>query len=251
MGRKVTRWQASGLHLAISAAIGAVALAIMLLVWYPWPLFHAEGGTELLFILLAVDVILGPIITLIVFRQGKRGMRFDLVVIGVTQLAALLYGMHIVFIARPAFLVFIADRFEVARAVELEPEELAKAKFPQFSRPPFDGPKLAYAAMPSDPAKRQELVMKAFAGVDLNAFPEYWVPYSERRKEVLAAAMTLERARAAEPENVKSVEAWLAASGRKEGDLRYVLLRARRAWVWVVLDARSAEIVKMILTEKI
>src|SRR5438105_2738136 len=117
-GRKVTRWQASGLHLLISLALGIAACALMLLVWYPPPLFEAEGGNKLLLILVGVDVILGPLITLIIFRQGKRGLKLDLAAIGILQLVALAYGMHIVFLARPAFIVFVKDRFEIARAVD-------------------------------------------------------------------------------------------------------------------------------------
>src|SRR5688572_11809421 len=64
--RKLTRWQASGLHLLISIAIAAAALAVTLLVWYPRPLFEASGGTGLLYILVGVDVAIGPLITLVV-----------------------------------------------------------------------------------------------------------------------------------------------------------------------------------------
>src|SRR3954462_84381 len=159
--RKVTRWQASGVHLLISALIGALGLAVMLLVWYPPPLFEAEGGPGLLFILLGVDIALGPLITLAVFRQGKPGLRLDLAIIGIVQLAALAYGLHIVFLARPAFIVFVKDRFEIARAVELEPQELAKAKLPQFRHPPLTGPILAAAAFPSEPGAMSALTLKA------------------------------------------------------------------------------------------
>src|SRR5688572_33489765 len=127
--RQLTRWQASGLHLSISIALGAVALAVMLLVWYPRPLFEASGGTGLLFILVGVDVVIGPLITLAVFKAGKRGMKLDLAVIAILQISALAYGAWVVAVARPAFIVFVKDRFEVTAAVELQPEELAKAKY--------------------------------------------------------------------------------------------------------------------------
>lgn len=51
-----TRWQASGIHLLISAAIAASVLTVMLSVWYARPLFEADGGMGLLFILVGVDV---------------------------------------------------------------------------------------------------------------------------------------------------------------------------------------------------
>jgi hypothetical protein len=83
-----SRWQASGTHLLVCVVIAAVVISVMLGVWYPGPLFEAAGGSELLYILVGVDVILGPLLTLIVFKSGKRGMKFDLTMIGLVQVAA-------------------------------------------------------------------------------------------------------------------------------------------------------------------
>lgn len=248
--RKISRWQASGLHLLISAAIAAVALAVMLLVWYPPPLFEAEGGSGLVILLGAVDVILGPLVTLIVFRAGKRGMKFDLAVIGIVQAAALAYGVHVVFLARPAFLVFVQGQFEIAHPVDIEPAELARAKSPQFGSLPLGAPRWAVARLPQDPAERSELTMKALGGADLQSFPRYWVPYEEGRGDVLERAMSFERLRAREPKYAALVEKHLAGSGSAAADARFALLRARRAWVVVILDARTAAPRSMLVVER-
>jgi hypothetical protein len=216
--RAFNRWSASGTHLLISAVIAALALAVILGVWFPGPLFEAAGGLGLLYLLVGVDVVLGPLLTLIVFRSGKRGMKFDLAAIGALQLAALAYGCSVVFLARPAFIVFVKDRFELASVVEIDAAELAKARFPEFRTFSWTGPRLAAADMPTDPDERQKLVMLALAGTDLQSFPQYFVPYAERRREVLAAAMTIARLRAAEPVTAREVDAWLARSGRREDE---------------------------------
>jgi hypothetical protein len=249
--RRISRWRASGLHLLISIGIAAAVLTLMLTLWYPATLFQADGGNELLFILVGVDVMIGPLITLAVFRQGKRGMKFDLAVIGILQITALVYGMHIVYLARPAFIVFVRDQFQIAAAVDLEPEELAKARYPEFRKVPLDGPKLAYAEWPSDPKERTELTMAGVGGRDLEQFPRLFVPYAERRKEVLAQAWTLERMREREKPSAKVVDEYLRSSGIKEADVRFVGLKARRAWVAVLIDAKTAEPVKMLVAEKI
>src|SRR5260221_1526349 len=129
--KKVPRWQASGLHLLISVAIAAAVLALMLSLWYSGPLFEAAGGNDLLFILVGVDVVIGPLITLVIFRSGKRGLKFDLAAIAVLQMGALVYGMHLVYLARPAFILFVADQFQLASAVQLDPDELAQAHYPE------------------------------------------------------------------------------------------------------------------------
>jgi hypothetical protein len=249
--RAFSRWQAAGTHLLISILIAAVAIAVMLGVWYPGPLFEAAGGTGMLYILVGVDVILGPLLTLIVFKSGKRGMKFDLTMIGLVQVAALIYGAHIVFLARPAFMVFVKDRFELATAVELDPAELAAAKYPEFRSPGWTGPVLVATDMPTDPKERDRLINATMAGFDLQHFPRYYVPYAERTKQVLDKAETVARLRVSEPVSAKAVDAYLASSGVREDEVRVLLMRTRFAWIVVLLDPKTAQPLKMLIGEKI
>jgi hypothetical protein len=249
--KKVTRWKASGLHLLISIAIAASVLAVMLEIWFPGKLFQAAGGNDLLFILVSVDVIIGPLITLAVYKQGKRGMKFDLVVIAILQLSALTYGMSIVYLARPAFIVFVKDQFQVASVVDIPPEDYARAQYPQFKQPPRGGPLWVYSDFPTDSEKRNAVTFAALAGRDMETFPEFFAPYDARRQEVLKAAWTLERMRNEEPAEAKIVDASMRDWGLKEADVRYVRLKAARAWVAVLIDAKTAEPLKMVITERI
>jgi hypothetical protein len=246
-----TRWRAAAIHLAISAAIAAVVLGFMLVVWYPPPLFLAMGGVGLALILVGVDVVLGPTLTLVVFRVGKPGLKFDLAAIGACQIAALIYGCYVISLARPAFIVFIKDQFQVATVTQLAPEQLAKARYPQFRSPSWTGPVLAFGEIPQDHAKQQELIFLALSGMDLHMFPEYYAPYEDNRAAILRGAWPLSRMRKEEPTVTRVVDEWLAASGANEQNLRYVALRGRISWVAVLIDATTAEPVKMLLTDKI
>jgi hypothetical protein len=247
----MSRWRAAATHLAISACVAGAVVAFMLLVWYPPPMFQAMGGSGLVLILVGVDVVLGPALTLIVFRSGKRGMKFDLAVIAAFQVAALLYGAHVVSLARPAFIVFVKDQFQVATVVELDPEELKKAKHPEFRSEPWLGPKLVLGVFPTDHKEQQELMFLGLRGIDLQHFPKYYAPYEQGRAEILGRAWPLARVRKEEPTVAKVVDAWLASSGADEQKLRYLRLRGRDYWVAVLIDAGTAEPVKMLLTDKI
>jgi len=248
-GKAFSRWQAAGTHLLISLAIAGAAIAVILGLWFPRPLFEAAGGLGLLYLLVGVDVVLGPLLTLVVFRSGKPGMKFDLGVIGAVQLAALVYGCTVVFLARPAFIVFVKDRFELVSVVELDPGNVAKAKYPEFRTLSWTGPKLAAADPPTDPVTRQKFIELAISGIDVQSFPEYYVPYGERRQQVLGAAVSIEKLRKDEPVNAKAVDAWLASSGTRESQVRALLLRTRFAWIVVLVDPQTAEPVKMLLGE--
>lgn len=248
--RALSRWQAAGAHFLICVVIAAAVVTLMLALWYPGPLFDASGGKTLLFILVMVDVVLGPLLTLIVFKAGKPGMAFDLTVIATVQIAALIYGGYVVFLARPAFIVFVKDRFEVVSAVELAPEELARAKYPQFREAPLTGPQLAFADFPVDSAERQQLIDAALAGRDLQHFPRLFVPYAERSREVLAKAKPLAKLRE-ESEVTAAIDSYVAGADAAARQQPAFLLRTRFAWLVVIVDANSAEPVKMLLGHRI
>jgi hypothetical protein len=246
----MSRWRAAGIHLLISAGIAACLLAVMLGIWYGPTLFQAMGGAGLALILIGVDVVMGPALTLAVFRSGKRGLKFDLAAIGVLQLAALLYGCYVVALARPAYIVFVKDQFQVATVAELEPQLLAEAKYPEYRSPPWTGPELVYGVFPKHPEEQQQLMFAGLAGIDLQHFPKYYAPYEQGKDEVLARAQPLSSVHRTEPQVAKVIDAWVASAGADAQKLRYLRLRGRNAWVAVLIDRVSAQPVKMLVAEK-
>lgn len=246
----MNRWRAAGIHLLISAGIAAGVLALMLGVWYGPTLFRAMGGAGLALILVGVDVVMGPALTLVVFRSGKRGLKFDLAAIALFQLAALLYGCYVVSLARPAFIVFVKDQFQVATVAELDPQYLAEARYPQYRSPPWSGPELVYGEWPKDHEEQQKLLFAGLAGVDLQHFPKYYAPYEQGKEQILAKALPLSSVHRTEPEAAKAIDEWIARSGVDARDLLYLRLRGRTAWVAVLIDRLSARPVKMLLAEK-
>jgi hypothetical protein len=98
----VSRFRAGAIHLGISALITAAALTLMLVYWYPPPLFAAMGGTELVVLVVGVDVCIGPLITLIIFDTRKKELLFDLAIVAALQLTALGYGIYAMHAGRHA-----------------------------------------------------------------------------------------------------------------------------------------------------
>jgi hypothetical protein len=245
--RAFTRWFASGMHLLISAAIAAVALFVLLRVWYPPPFFTAEGGSELLFILIAVDVILGPLITLIIFKSGKPGLRFDLTVIGVIQLCALAYGLYVMFVARPVYVALVIDRFETVRANDLDPADIAQARDPAFQSLPLTGPVFVAIDMPRDMNVLKGLIAETLKGGKVaTELPKYYIPYAQHKKQAVAQSQPVEAALKRGGDFAALAQEFLAASGRKAADLNYIPMQTRRGFGAVLLDAKSGDIVTML-----
>jgi hypothetical protein len=242
-GKPMSRWKASGIHLLISLAIGGALTALMLLVWYPWPLFEVGGGSGLMMILLGVDVVLGPLVTLVVFRAGKKGLKFDLACIAFVQLAALAYGVHAVYAVRPAYLVFTVDRFELVAAVDLDAADIAKAARPEFRSLPAWGPQYVAAVMPEDPAERQKMMESGLAGKDLNLFPQHYVQYDQAKGSALAKARPAPVLIQRDP---AAMQKYFASTGRTPESVKFLPLRARSGDAAVLLDAGSGQPLKIV-----
>lgn len=237
---RLTRWQAAPIHLGISALIAALVVCAMLLLWYPQPYFRASGGQTLLLLLIGVDVVVGPLLTLIVFDPRKKNLRLDLAVIAVLQLAALAYGTWIMFNARPVYVAFTGDRFELVEANAIDASDQAKAG-PGFRTLPLAGPQVVGTRLPVDAEERDRMGLAAMVG-GLGLFPQHYVPYADVARAALARAQPLAKLRARHPERAGEIDAWVAASGKPEASLRFVPLQARHGDMSVVIDARSGEV---------
>jgi len=243
------RWQAFAVHLALSALIAATLVAIILYVWYPGPYFGTMGGRDLLLLMVSVDVILGPAITLVVYRPGKKGLRFDLAVIAVLQLAALAYGAYIVFEARPVYAVFSVDRFDSVTANAVDAASLAKAAAP-FRSVPLSGPRVVGSRLPANQEERTKIMFDSIGGgPDLPNLAQYYVPYADVAADAAKRAKPLARLRgqnAAHPEELAELDRLVARSGRPIESFAYLPLTVRTGNLAVVVDAKSGEIAGML-----
>lgn len=112
-----------GSHLLLSLLIALLAVGVVFWLWYPAPLDKALGVTNIFILLLCVDVIVGPLLTFIVAKQGKKTLTIDLLTIGIIQLLALSYGLYIVAQGRPVWMVYDSGRFELVQAYEAVTDE--------------------------------------------------------------------------------------------------------------------------------
>lgn len=163
----MNRYRAALTHFGISALVVGTVFVLVYFLWYPEPLFRGAGGRDLFLVLALVDITVGPLITLIIFKPGKKGLKFDLATIAVLQIAALAYGTHVVFEARPVWVVFLKDRFDLVRANQVQEESREKAKAPYRSLS-LTGPKIAAARIPEDPDEQFRTMITALAGVDVS-----------------------------------------------------------------------------------
>lgn len=239
------RIRAALIHLALSAAVALAVFLPIYFYWYPDVLFEGAGGRDLFLLIVGVDVTLGPLITLIIFKPGKKGLLFDLIVIGLMQTAALAFGVYTLFESRPVHIAFATDRFEVVRANGFPAGEVEKARAKGYAGPPWTGPTLVGTKLPTDPDEQFNVMISGFGGVDVQYYPRYYVPYAEVRPQVVKMARPLEVLRKRNPERVGEIAQVLTAIGRKEDDVKFVPMRAGKYDLTVFVDAKSGEILKI------
>ena len=233
----MTRFRAAALHLGLSAAIAACVFLAVRLLWYPGALFDLAGGRDLFVLIVVVDVVVGPLITLIVFKPGKWGLRFDMVVIAVLQLAALAYGLWSISLSRPVYTVFVKDRFELVRASDLEEGDLAPVRGTAFARLSWTGPRTISVEFPRDPAQQAEIMFSSAAGKDIHLYPRHYVPYAAHAKTAASKAQPLADLRKLNPERVADVDALPRKYGRAEAALAFLPLKTGKADLAVILSS--------------
>ncbi len=135
-------------------------------------------------ILLIVDLALGPTLTLIIAspRKPRRELARDIGVIVTVQLAALIYGAATLWLGRPLYYTFSADRLEIVQATDLDAAELALARRNNPALAPhwYSRPRWVWAPLPEDPHEAAKIVNSTIfgGGEDVIDMPRYFKPWA-------------------------------------------------------------------------
>lgn len=180
---KKPRINAFLIHLTISFAILLVPAYFIVFHWYPFPYFYTDGGWQGIRILAAVSLALGPLLTLVVYKPGKPGLKFDLTMIGLAQAAALTWGVWVTYTERPVALVYTFDHFTAVAA-----KSLTKVKYPLEELAIYGDktPVPVYANLPQDPIQQQEyLAQAAGSRTPLYFFTHLYTKFNAENLQIL------------------------------------------------------------------
>lgn len=241
------RFRAAGIHLGISLVIAVLAALLVFGIWYPYPYRELSGGRELFLLIITVDVILGPLLTLAIFNRAKPWpeLRRDLAVVGMLQLAGLGYGLWTVFIARPVHLVFEIDRFRVVHAVEV-PEQLLARTPGGIDALPLLGPTLLSVRPFKDSKEEFDATFEALQGASLGARPDLWQTYEAGKADVLKAAKPVAELKQRFADQATHIDSVLAKVGRTSDAVLYVPLIGRKTFWTAFVDPATAQPVAFI-----
>ena len=244
------RARAAGIHLLISAIVAAFAAALVFGVWYPGIYRVLAGGRDLFLLITVVDVVLGPLLTFAVFnlKKGWPHLRRDLAIIGLIQLAALVYGLYTVYGARPVATVFEVDRFKVVTAAQVHLPELPKA--PQgYQTLPLTGPWLLGSRNPGRGGESNDALFMAIeSGIDRAQRPLFWTPYADSIPDVLARARPVSVLLNKRPEVAADVRRALQELKLDETSAKFLPIIGRGG-DWVVVIDPKGQLVHYVQTD--
>lgn len=171
----MSRFKAFAIHFAISLAIFVFLAYLVLAHWYPDFFFDSDGGWQGIRIIVLVDLVLGPLLTLVVYKAGKPGLKFDLSMIALVQSVCLIAGVWVVYNERPIALVY-HDGYFFSLSKDSWTE--AELPIPSLSEYPGPAPKRVMVSLPDDLEQVGKLRIEAIQGRSLRLRSELYSPLS-------------------------------------------------------------------------
>jgi hypothetical protein len=233
--------KAAGMHFGLSLFVAVLAAAFVFGLWYPYPYRELAGGRELFVLIMAVDVVCGPLLTFVLFNPAKPRAELvrDLGLVFIIQLIALIYGMHTVWQVRPLFLAQEIDRFKVIQGPSVDAGALAA--LPKDLKPSFfSGPIVVAIREPKDLQERQKVMFESVqGGRDFGERPEFYLPYegANALKSIIRAkplSVFLQK----RPDQTEAAQKLAAEKKADIAQWMYLPVVARQDWV-AVLDKQG------------
>ncbi len=217
-------------HLLISFFIALLVIGLVFFIWYPSPLATAVGVTQIFLMMLVIDVIVGPILGLLVYKEGKKSLKFDLTVIILLQLSALFYGIYIIEQGRPAWIVFNVDRFELIRKNEIVDQNVNHAQ-PQFQQPSWFKPQFVATEFAKNIEQRSDdMFAEVLGGISIAQRPERYVDFIQAKEQIQQRAQKLD----------------LLQQYNKKTDVRKILAKYPQATTFLPLKASVVDMTVLV-----
>lgn len=186
------RLKAAWLHLTFSFVLLGVALYLVFALWYPAPLHEAAGVTRIFLILLIADVLLGPLLTFVVYKKDWPQLRMDLAIILLLQVSAFVYGLATVAQGRPVWLAFVVDDIELVRPIDIDRRQSANF-LPEHQESLWKGPRWVAAVYSNLPAVRNDqLEDEMFNGISLAQRPETYASLATKSAQMQSRGHNLD-----------------------------------------------------------
>ena len=225
-----------------------LVLGILYLGWYRWPGWYLSSVLHVVGIVVIVDLVLGPTLTLIVSnpRKSGRSLARDIAIIVTVQLAALVYGTVTVWSGRPLYYVFSVNSLDCVQASDIDASEIALARRQNPSLAPhwYSRPRWIWAPLPDDPNEATHIVNEASfgSGKDVTDMPRYFKPWDQGLPKLRDQLMRLDDIKELSKKEKESLHVRLSADGLAPDGRNLLIMWGGSRRVVAVFDPATLQI---------
>ena len=228
-------------HLIISIFIALLVVGLVFFIWYPSPLATAVGVTQIFLMMIAIDVIIGPLLGLLVYKEGKKTLKVDLSIIIALQILALGYGVYSIEQGRPVWIAYNVDRFELVRKNEMIIDNIERV-LPQFHHSSWFKPQYVSVQFAKDATTRSDdMFTEALGGISIAQKPERYVDFVQGIPKIKQRAKNVkELVQYNDPQYVQKIlEKYPQATG-------YIPLKANAVDMTVLVNKETGVVIKIV-----
>ena len=228
-------------HFLLSFLIALLVVGLVFFIWYPSRLATAVGVTHIFLMMLAIDVIVGPLLGLLVYKEGKKTLKFDLGVIIAVQVSALCYGLYSIEQGRPAWIAYNVDRFELVRKNEIINDHIDQA-LPQYQNAPWFKPQYVAVEFAKDANTRSDdLFAEVLGGISIAQKPERYADFAEAKPKIKQRSKDINKLK--KYNDIQQVDRILSKYPQATG---FVPLKANAVDMTVLINKEKGEVIKIV-----
>ncbi len=245
------RLKAFGTHLLCSAVALTLVLGALYLGWYHWPGWHLTEALHVVVVMVGVDVVVGPLITLIIAnaRKPRRELARDIAIIVAVQLVALGYGATTLWHGRPLYYAFSVNCLQVVQAADIDPEAARAAREKKLPLAPhwYSLPRWIWAPFPKDSAEADKIFQKLMqGGYDIIGYPQYYKTWQEGAPEVRTQLRKVSDIQFFSAKQKPLLEKRMQTAGFPTDQANGIALTGRGSSLLAVMDPKTLKLLAII-----
>ena len=179
-------------NLYISQAIILIFLVAAYFFWFPHSFTELGGFYDTALMLIFVDLVLGPLLVFLIYKENKKHLKFDINVLLGIQLIAFLFGAYSLFLKHPAYAVFTVDRFILTNVSNIHPPP---SWINQLRQHFFSPPEFVVAHLPIDSQQQRLLTLDVVINgqPDIDSRPQYFSQFDQHIASIMNKSIQIEQ----------------------------------------------------------
>jgi hypothetical protein len=237
------RLKALGLHLLASATVLTLVLGSLYFGWYRWPGWYLTEVTEVVMVMIGVDIVLGPLLTFVVAGTTKPRsvLKRDIAVIVSVQLCALIYGATSLWNGRPLYYAFSPPVIQLVQAYDISADDAAigRTQNPEFAPHWYSLPRWTWATLPQDVLDRDKINHVSVAEDDPISLPKYFKPWDQGLPSLRSQLRKIDKVAYFAPGDKKAIKERMQALGMSSDESNAIPFIGRGKPLLAVFDLKT------------